>query len=78
MGILSNSVHVGLFVEDITLMVSFYRDIPGIETDWTEGPFASFKVKDGGLFMFDRKETMKYLETRPNRYEFVFTPKHRS
>src|SRR5450756_2388848 len=24
------------------------------------------------------KETMKYLETRPNRYEFVFTPKHGS
>ncbi len=55
MGILSNSVHVGLFVEDMKKMVSFYRDILGFETDWTEGPFASFKVKDGGLFMVDRK-----------------------
>jgi uncharacterized glyoxalase superfamily protein PhnB len=36
-------------------MVSFYRDILGFETDWTDGPYASFKVKDGGLFMFDRK-----------------------
>ena len=55
MSILSNSVHTGLFVEDIPKMVAFYRDILGFETDWTEGPFAGFKVKDGGLFMFDRK-----------------------
>lgn len=56
MSILSGSVHVGLFVEDIKKMVSFYTDILGFETDWDGGPFASFKVKDGGLFMFDRKE----------------------
>ena len=56
MGILSNSVHTGLFVEDIEKMVTFYRDILGFETDWNGGPFVSFKVKDGGLFMFDRKQ----------------------
>ncbi|EPR11462.1 VOC family protein [Ruminiclostridium papyrosolvens] len=56
MGVLSGSVHTGLFVEDIEKMVSFYRDILGFETDWDGGPFASFKVKDGGLFMFDRKQ----------------------
>ncbi len=56
MGILSNSVHTGLFVEDVEKMVSFYRDILGFETDWEVGPFASFKVKDGGLFLFDRKQ----------------------
>lgn len=56
MGILSNSVHTGLFVEDIEKMVAFYRDILGFETDWDGGSFASFKVKDGGLFMFDRKQ----------------------
>lgn len=33
MGILSNSVHTGLFVEDIEKMVSFYKDILGFETD---------------------------------------------
>ena len=55
MSILSNSVHTGLFVEDVPQMVAFYRDILGFETDWTEGPFASFGVKEGGLFMFDRK-----------------------
>jgi lactoylglutathione lyase len=56
MSILSNSVHLGLFVEDIEKMVRFYRDILGFEADWDGGPFASFKVKDGGLFMFDRKQ----------------------
>jgi lactoylglutathione lyase len=56
MSILSNSVHVGLFVENIEKMVQFYRDILGFETDWDGGQFASFKVNNGGLFMFDRKE----------------------
>jgi len=56
MSILSNSIHVGLFVEDIQKMVAFYRDILGLETDWDGGPFASFLIKDGGLFMFDRKQ----------------------
>jgi catechol 2,3-dioxygenase-like lactoylglutathione lyase family enzyme len=56
MGILSNSVHTGLFVEDVEKMVKFYRDILGFETDWDGGHFASFKVKDGGLFIFDRKQ----------------------
>lgn len=56
MSMLSNSVHTGLFVENIEDMVRFYRDILGFETDWDGGPFASFKVNDGGLFMFDRKQ----------------------
>jgi catechol 2,3-dioxygenase-like lactoylglutathione lyase family enzyme len=56
MGILSNSVHTGLLVEDVEKMVKFYRDILGFETDWDGGPFASFKVNDGGLFMFNRKQ----------------------
>ncbi|WP_160686835.1 VOC family protein [Clostridium sp. C2-6-12] len=61
MGILSNSVHTGLFVEDVEKMVKFYRDILEFETDWDGGPFASFKVKDGGLFMFDRKQFAKEM-----------------
>jgi lactoylglutathione lyase len=71
MSILSNSVHVGLFVEDIQKMVSFYRDILGFETDYDGGPFASFKAKDGGLFMFDRKqfsEAMKQPYMPPRGY----------
>ncbi len=56
MSVLSNSVHTGLFVENMEKMVAFYRDILGFETDWDGGPFAGFKVQDGGLFMFDRKQ----------------------
>ena len=56
MSILSHSVHTGLFVENVEKMVRFYRDILGFETDWDGGPFAEFKVNDGGLFMFDRKQ----------------------
>ena len=55
MGVLSNSVHTGLFVEDLKKMVAFYKNILGFETDWDGGPFASFKVNDGGLFMFSRQ-----------------------
>lgn len=56
MSLLSKSVHTGLFVENIRNMVEFYRDILGFETEWNDGPFASFKVNDGGLFMFDRRQ----------------------
>ena len=49
------SVHTGLFVENLPVMVAFYRDVLGFETQWDGGPFASFAVQDGGLFMFDRK-----------------------
>ena len=56
MSILSKRIHTGLFVEDIAIMAGFYRDILGLETDWDGGPFASFKIEDGGLFMFDRKQ----------------------
>ncbi len=59
MGILSGRVHTGLFAENIEKMVAFYRDILGFETDWDGGPFVSFKVNDGGLFMFDRKQFAK-------------------
>lgn len=55
MGVLGNSVHTGIFAADIETMVAFYRDILGLETDYSEGPFAAFKVSDGGFFMFDRK-----------------------
>lgn len=62
MSLLSKSVHTGLFVENIGKMVAFYRDILGFETDWDGGPFASFKLNDGGLFMFDRKQFAKDMK----------------
>jgi lactoylglutathione lyase len=61
MNVLSHSVGVGLFVQDIARMVSFYRDILGYETDWDGGLFASFKISSGALFMFDRKTFAKSI-----------------
>lgn len=56
MGVLSHSVHMGLFVGNVEMMVAFYRDVLGFETDWDGGPFATFKLNDGGLLMFDRRQ----------------------
>ena len=69
MGILANSIHTGLFVGDIEKMVAYYRNILGLESDYTGGPFASFAINDGGLFMFDRKIFAKdmNMEYRPPR-----------
>lgn len=51
------NVGVGLLVQDIGKMVSFYRNIMGFETDWDGGLFAEFKTNSGplSLFMYDRK-----------------------
>lgn len=51
------NVGIGLLVEDIGKMVSFYRDIMGFETDWDGGLFAELKTKSGplSLFMYDRR-----------------------
>ena len=43
MSIQSNSVHTGLFVQDIGAMVAFYRDVLGFETDWDGGPSPASK-----------------------------------
>ena len=51
------NVGVGLLVEDIEKMVSFYRNIMEFETDWDGGLFAELKTKSGPLsfFMYDRR-----------------------
>jgi lactoylglutathione lyase len=71
MGILSRSVHLGLLVEDMAAMVAFYRDVLGFEAEWDGGPFASFVVQDGGLFMYDRRlfsEALGQPYVPPKRY----------
>jgi catechol 2,3-dioxygenase-like lactoylglutathione lyase family enzyme len=52
---------VGLFVDDMKKMVSFYRDILNFETDWDGGMFTSFKKGNDGLFMYDRKDFAKAI-----------------
>ncbi len=71
MSLLSNSIHIGLFVENMEKMVGFYQDVLGLEASWDGGPYAEFKVNDGGLFMFDRKsfsESMKQPYLAPRGY----------
>lgn len=46
---LSNSIHEGLFVENMEKMVGFYRDVLGLEAGWDGGPYAEFNVNDDGL-----------------------------
>ena len=62
MSLLSNSIHVGLFVDNMEVMVTFYRDILGLEAGWDGGPYAEFTIRDGGLFMFDRKEFSRSMQ----------------
>jgi catechol 2,3-dioxygenase-like lactoylglutathione lyase family enzyme len=54
---MNSNVGVGLFVQDIGKMVSFYRNIMEFETDWDGGLFSEFKTNSGplSLFMYDRK-----------------------
>ncbi len=52
---------VGLFVEDMKKMVSFYRDVLNFETDWDGGMFVSFKKGNDELFMYDRKDFAKSI-----------------
>jgi catechol 2,3-dioxygenase-like lactoylglutathione lyase family enzyme len=52
---------VGLFVEDMKKMVSFYCDVLKFETEWDGGLFASFKKGNDRLFMYDRKDFAKAI-----------------
>ena len=46
---------VGLFVNDMETMVSFYRDVMGMKTDWTGDAYAELYSGDARLMMFGRK-----------------------
>lgn len=58
---------IGLFVEDLALMVQFYSRIIGLEIDWDgQGPYAEF-THDGIRFsMYERKGLADLLGTRPS------------
>lgn len=58
---------VGIFVSDIEQMVSFYRDVLGLKTNWKMGePYAEF-MHDGVRFsMYKRSELPNILGTTPS------------
>ncbi|MBN1525359.1 MAG: VOC family protein [Spirochaetales bacterium] len=57
---------IGIFVGDIHKMVSFYRDIIGIATDWKDDPpYAEFQHDGIRFAMYERRELPKLLGQMP-------------
>lgn len=58
---------IGIFVNDIQMMVKFYRDVLGFEIDWDgNGPYAEFK-NDGVRFsMYERAQLPGLLNQTPD------------
>lgn len=55
---------VCILAQDMTKMVTFYRDILGLETDWDGGNFAEFFTASGRLsfFLYSREEFVKSIQ----------------
>ncbi|MBS7007626.1 VOC family protein [Anaerostipes sp.] len=49
----------GLFVTDMERMVSFYRDVMGMETEWDKSPNAELYSGDMRLIMYGRDDFEK-------------------
>lgn len=47
---------IGLFVNDMQTMVSFYRDVMGMKTDWTGDANAELYSDEIRLIMFSRND----------------------
>lgn len=47
---------VGLFVKDMEKMVTFYRDVMGMQTDWAGTPNAELYSDAARLIMFSRDD----------------------
>jgi catechol 2,3-dioxygenase-like lactoylglutathione lyase family enzyme len=57
---------IGLFVADLPRMVSFYRDVLGLETDWDgQSPYAEFKHEGIRFSMYARSELPRLLGQAP-------------
>lgn len=54
----------GLFVTDMEKMVSFYRDVMGMRTDWNGSPNAELYSGDMRLIMFGRADFEKMTNTK--------------
>lgn len=58
---------IGLFVNDLQMMVNFYKNVIGIEIDWDgEGPYAEFKHEGIRFAMYERKELPALLGHKPS------------
>lgn len=58
---------IGIFVNDLSQMVAFYRDALGFEIDWDgQGPYAEFKHDGVRLSMFERAQLPGLLGQEPS------------
>jgi lactoylglutathione lyase len=57
---------IGIFVQDLPRMVSFYRDVLGFEIDWDgAGPYAEFKHEGIRFSMYERAQLPGLLGQTP-------------
>jgi catechol 2,3-dioxygenase-like lactoylglutathione lyase family enzyme len=58
---------IGLFVGDLVQMVTFYREVLGVEIDWDgEGPYAEFKHDGIRFAMYERAKLPSLLGREPD------------
>ena len=57
---------IGLFVQDIHVMVDFYKNVLGVEIEWDgQGPYAEFNHEGIRFSMYERKELPQLLGQTP-------------
>lgn len=60
---------IGLFVNDMPTMVSFYRDVLGFEITEGEDAVNVYLIKDGTLFMLYERKNFEKMTAR--KYEYL-------
>lgn len=57
---------LGIFANDMQVMVPFYRDVLGFETDWDgQSPYAEFRNEGVRFSMYRRKELADLFKETP-------------
>ena len=58
---------IGLFVNDLSAMVRFYKEVIGLEIEWDgKGPYAEFKHEGIRFAMYERRELPQLLGKTPS------------
>jgi len=59
---------MGLFVNNMQVMVEFYRDVLGFEIEWKLGEKNVYLIKDETLFMFYGRNDFETMTSRKYQY----------